>query len=46
MKDQVKIRFYENAKNVEKSPRARRRAKFCKELESTYLDKEELVCIR
>lgn len=46
MKDQVKIRFYENATNVEKCPRARRRAKIYKPLESTYLDKGEPVCIR
>ncbi|XP_072746974.1 high affinity cAMP-specific and IBMX-insensitive 3',5'-cyclic phosphodiesterase 8 isoform X4 [Anoplolepis gracilipes] len=39
MKDQVKVQFYENAKNVEKNPRARRRAKIYKQLESTYLEK-------
>lgn len=46
MKDQVKVQFCENDRNVEKSPRARRRAQIYKQLESTYLDKEELVCIR
>lgn len=45
MKDQVKIRFHENARNVEKCPRARHRAKIYKQLESTYLDKEKPVCI-
>lgn len=43
MKDHVT--YYKTAKNVEVSPRARRRAKIYKLLESTYLDKEEPVRI-
>lgn len=40
--------YYKTAKNVkaEVSPRARRRAKIYKLLESMYLDKEESVCIQ
>lgn len=46
MKDQVKIQFRENDRSVEKSPRARRREQIYKQLESIYLDKDKLVCIR
>lgn len=43
MKEQITC--YENDKNVEKCPRARRRAKIYKLLESTYQDKQEpVVC--
>lgn len=44
MKEQVRIRPHENAKNVEKCPRARHRAKIYKQLESANLDREKLVC--
>lgn len=51
MKDQFTLRnegssYCKTVKNVEMSPRARRRAKIYKLLESMYLDKEEPVCIR
>ena len=42
MKDQIP--HHRTVKNVEVSPRARRRAKIYKLLESIYLDKKELVC--
>jgi len=44
MKDQITYR--KTVKNVEASPRARRRAQVYKLLESMYLDKEEPVRIR
>jgi hypothetical protein len=43
MKEQ--ITYYDNDKKMEKCPRARRRAKIYKLLESTYQDKQEpVVC--
>ena len=42
MKDQIP--YDKTVKNVEVSPRARRRMKIYKLLESVYLDKEEPVC--
>lgn len=44
MKDQITSN--QTVENVETSPRARRRAKIYKLLESMYLDKEEPVCIQ
>lgn len=43
MKDQIPYR--KTVKKEETSPRARRREKIYKLLESMYLDKEECVCI-